>query len=252
MINLKLFDDVDAIASYTYELLTAAGMGAGNPAAALSFGSTYNAVFSRWAKLHAEAGTRTPQLPALFPADERLVDISHDGSNWGTARKLFIDECGNSADREHWASDAAAYNRMLQEHFSEQTAGKNDETPQLPVFDLIFLGMGPDGHTASLFPGSCPQPHDIEWNSTVLETTAPFNPPNRLTLGPEVIASAGKLVMTVTGAGKAGIFRRLLDELNGKPGAELLPPARIILRRSELELKTEIICDKDAASEMEI
>ena len=258
MIDLKVIDSTEEIAEYTFGLIAASST------AALSFGSTYEVIFKAWKKLYGAADEKL-HLPALFPADERLVELENPGSNWGAARKMFIDDCGTEADRGRWPSDAETYRRLLSDHFGD--AG-------LPEFDLILLGIGPDGHTASLFPGGCPAEVDAAWNEAVLETTAPFDPPDRLTLGPEVIAKTRKLVVTVTGAGKADIFCRLLDELGTavtgetEPGTgrqaptadlqsqegdenvstltQLLPPVRIIRRREELGLDTQIICDPAA------
>lgn len=256
MIELKIFNSVEAIADYTFNLLkqTAAAAGSAKTGtAALSFGSTYDAIFRRWNELYSagssgkgQTDSNPEKLPAFFPADERLVDITQPGSNWGSVRKSFLDNCGTEDDRSRWAADASAYRQMLEGLISDH----------LPVFDLIFLGIGPDGHTASLFPASCPVSDEASWNEMVLETTAPFTPPDRLTLGPEVIASAKRLVVTVTGAGKADIFNQLMTEIqdietakNGSTG-KMLPPVRIIARRLELGLKTEIICDEPAAEKL--
>ncbi|HAK46895.1 MAG TPA: hypothetical protein DCO79_13380 [Spirochaeta sp.] len=237
MIELKIFGTSVEIADYSFDILKTA------ETAALSFGSTYEGIFRRWRELCG--GVKKTQLPALFPADERLVDIADDGSNWGAARKSFIEHCGNASDSGRWARDADVYHRMLRDQFGEGT----------PVFDLIFLGIGPDGHTASLFPDDCPTQSDPAWNETVLETTAPFVPPKRLTLGPDVIASTRHLLVTVTGSGKAEIFKKLMNELNAPEAyatanLPLLPPARIITRREELKLNTEVLCDNAAAEKL--
>ena len=127
---------------------------------------------------------------------------------------------------------------------------KNQFGEQPPVFEIIFLGLGPDGHTASLFPDSCPSEGAPAWNEPVLETIAPFNPPKRLSLGPGVIASARRVVLTVTGRVKAAVFKTLMQQLYTETAA--LPPSKIILRRMSLGLKTEIFCDAAAGAKLGI
>ncbi len=240
MINLEIFSGIEEIADYEFALLAKA------ETAALSFGSTYEDIFKRWKVLYLNGlkpgiSPETP-MPAFFPADERLVGFDHPGSNWGSAWNSFLSVCGKAEDRKRWASDAEIYRSFINEFF-------NLTGSKLPLFDLVFLGIGPDGHTASLFPANCPAEHDADWFELVLKTVSPFNPKDRLSLGPAVISQSKKLVLTVTGTSKAGIFNRLLTEINSRgkdPKEEFLPPARIIRNRESLGLDTLIICDRQA------
>lgn len=242
MVELKVFDSVFKISEFTYNRLHSIGnLGS----AALSFGSTYNQIFRDWKKLLSaellsealEAGRGCSNLPAFFPADERIVDFDDPDSNWGTAVELFLSTCGNDNDIARHPKTEAGYRGILETFFQGP-----------PAFDIIFLGLGTDGHTASLFPGNCPAATDPYWHSPVLQTTAPFEPPNRLSLGPEVIARSKQLLIVVTGKSKTEILGRFLDQLNvnssARNEAELLPPARIIKRRKQLKLNTLILTDK--------
>lgn len=243
MVEIKIFETVEEIAETAFKILTE--LESGEPSrrsasAALSFGTTYVSIFKEWSRLCAEKVNR---LPALFPADERRVEFNDEACNWKKASGLFIDEYGTEEDRQRWPESLDSYKRIL-EGFFDRSDGR------LPVFDLIFLGIGPDGHTASLFPGSCPAPESADWMKPVLETTGPFEPPERLTLGPELISQARKLVIVVTGDSKKKIFHRFISEIRGvseKKKAEILPPSRIIRRREELGLESLIFSDYQAS-----
>ncbi len=242
MISLEIFDSPQRIAERSFQILTET-----KEAAALSFGSTYREMFKRWDRLAAES---TVSLPALFPADERLVPEDDPESNWGSTWRLFSEQFGTREDRRRGPRDIESFRRILDDFF-----GTDDE---LPRFGLVFLGLGSDGHTASLFPGNCPAPGSEGWNKWVLQRTSPLPPYGRLSLGPELIARAKRLVLIVTGEVKAEIFASFLDRLStvsprvspGREDNKELPPVLIIRRREELKLDTEIFTDEAAAAKL--
>ena len=252
MIEMKIFNTKEDIAEYTFDLLSDTAGKNKNSAAALSFGSTYEDIFREWRNIFIKKDK--PALPALFPADERLVDLKDPGSNWGKARTLFLDECGSAEDIGRWPSDSNSYRQLLADFFSSRVSGSNGRSEELPEFDLVFLGIGPDGHTASLFPGQVPHSGMTEWYEPVLQTESPFPPAGRLTLGPGVIAKARKVVFTVTGAGKAGIFNRFISEilcLTETKAKNILPPSKITAIREEQGLETLVVYDRSAAQEIQ-
>jgi 6-phosphogluconolactonase len=98
----------------------------------------------------------------------------------------------------------------------------NSPAPRIPVLDLVLLGIGEDGHTASLFPGT---PALQEDRRIVIVGHAPTGIRSRLTLTLGVLNHAAVVLFLVTGAGKADIVRRILEPKSDEDRS--LPAARI-------------------------
>ena len=150
----------------------------------------------------------------LFWVDERLLPYDHPDSNYGAARDDFLSRVSIPDDHVNPMpvdlppeQGAEAYGKRLANFFDH---------PAVPVFDLILLGLGPDGHTASLFPGSTPDPAGEEpW---VLAVSGGNPNVGRLTLTYHVLNSARHVAMLVSGGGKAEMVKRIVT---GEP--PLLP-----------------------------
>ena len=175
----------------------------------LSGGSTAGEAYQRLAE--TSAGVDWTTVDAYW-GDERCVSIDDEASNYRLSHQTLLDRVGPlRSDHPMYRSgkpeDAAAdYQRQLQE---------------LPSFDLIHLGMGPDGHCASLFPES--DALDIEDPDTlVVANRDPLanNPHDRITLTFPAINRARLVVFTVAGASKHDAFERVV-------GGDDLPAARV-------------------------
>jgi 6-phosphogluconolactonase len=145
-----------------------------------------------------------------FFGDERAVPPTHPDSNFRMAEETLFTPLAISPDRvfrmlgEAQDLDEAAhrYETVIRERFSTPA-------PAWPQFHLILLGMGDDGHTASLFPGA---PALQENRRAVVATRAPQGVPNRLTLTLPLINHAATVIFVVTGAAKAPAVHAVLEQ----------------------------------------
>jgi 6-phosphogluconolactonase len=160
----------------------------------------------------------------VFFGDERCVPKDHPESNFGMTNEALLAYVPMLANNIHRipgelspAQAADTYNAELKKFFSGD----------LPVFDLILLGLGEDGHTASLFPGSPALQETRRWVVAVDHSTPPPPMLPRVTLTLPVINAARNVLFVVNGAAKTKILAYVLDNQNGssKLPAQLIQPA---------------------------
>jgi 6-phosphogluconolactonase len=162
----------------------------------------------------------------LFWSDERCVPPDHPDSNYRMAREALIDRAPIPAANVHRvrteegsaAAVAAYYERELRTFFAL-------EVDDVPRFDLILLGMGPDGHTASLFPGS---PALDETRRLVVPNSIDYMPHERVTFTFPVLNAARMIALLVTGRDKAESVARAMS------GDPAVPAGRIRLVDGEV------------------
>ncbi len=159
----------------------------------------------------------------IFFGDERCVPADHPDRNSLAASRAFLDRVPIPASNRH---------PIAAEQGAEIAAARYEARirPLLP-FDLVLLGMGEDGHTASLFPGHPPHPDGL----VTAVHAAPKPPPDRVSLTPRALAATRAIVILVTGRGKR---RALADWRRGVD----LPVSRVASAG-----KTEVLMDRDAA-----
>ena len=189
--------------------------------AALSGGSTPRELYALLAK-KPYCDQIAWERVHLFWADERCVPPAHDDSNFKLVQELLLSRVAIPAGNVHrikgerGAVQAAAdYEQELKAYFG------NDD---LPTFDLVILGVGEDGHTASLFPGGVLDAPDAPCSAT----RHPATDVPRLTLTLPVINHAQQVVFLVTGADKAAALRAVRSPQSGGgrlPAGEVAPSA---------------------------
>jgi 6-phosphogluconolactonase len=142
----------------------------------------------------------------VFWGDERYVPPEDSRSNYRMAKEALLDHVPCPAANIHPmpthfpSADAAArdYERTLRNHF----------VGEWPHFDLVLLGIGDDGHTASLFPGSLALAERTRW---VVAAQAPVEPQLRLTLTLPALTRAAAIHVLVAGTTKADVLRHVFE-----------------------------------------
>jgi 6-phosphogluconolactonase len=158
----------------------------------------------------------------FFWCDERAEPPSHRDSNFGLARRLLLSHLPGlrRAALHRMPADEADMNRaaLAYERTLARVLGGTPGAGRPPVLDLVWLGIGRDGHTASLFPGSSALGERRRW---VLPTIGPSPHPVRMTLTLPVINAARSVMVVATGADKAPVVRDVTA------GRRDLPVARV-------------------------
>ncbi|KFY46862.1 hypothetical protein V495_02208 [Pseudogymnoascus sp. VKM F-4514 (FW-929)] len=156
------------------------------------------------------------KIPAeLFFADERAVPLDHEDSNYALLKSELLDkipaelgaptvhpiEVAHLNDVQELADQ---YEKDLVKSFAQRDSVK------LPVFDLVLLGCGPDGHTCSLFPGHELLRESDAWVASIEDSPKP--PAKRITLTLPVVNHAVKIAFVATGAGKKEVLKKIFEE----------------------------------------
>ena len=177
----------------------------------LTGGRTARRLYAAWAEVPAFAAASNVDF---FFSDERCVPFDHPESNYGMAMRTLF--------RKGVPRGCKVY-PMAGGNPEQEIAAKNyEETLPYPV-DILLLGLGEDGHVASLFPDSDALK---ETDRRVMAVKGPRFPRERLTITPPVIASAVETIVFATGRVRAAI----VDELLGDQENRYYVPARLAVR----------------------
>ena len=200
-------------------IVTRIAANAGRVAICLSGGSSPKQLY----RLLATEAYRS-QIPwdrvHWFVGDERFVPANDSLSNMAMAREAFLDRCAPAANIHPMATDSADPKEAAQRYERELKFfyGADALDSARPLFDVVLLGVGPDGHTASLFPGYPAVEETQRWVVEVPKAhVEPFVPRVSLTL--PALACCREMLFEASGPGKRAILTRVFD-------GEDLPAAR--------------------------
>ena len=178
----------------------------GSASIVLAGGRTPRGVYQRIASSHRN------DVPwdhvHFYWGDERHVPHDDGRSNYRMACESLLEALPVRREHVHPMATGVVPERAAEEY--ERTL-RSRFAADWPTFDLVLLGVGEDGHTASLFPGSEAVGEFRRW---VIATTAPVEPRDRLTLTVPAITHARSIFVLATGAAKADALRR---GLSGRP-----------------------------------
>jgi 6-phosphogluconolactonase len=230
--RLTVVDDAEAVARHSAEVV-AHLVAEGNPARPLHVALAGGTTPERCHELLAELVDDWSRVH-VWLSDERAVPPDDPDANFAMVRRSLLDRIDIAPANVHrvlgeLGADAAAdaYERELR----EQVVGGPDG---LPLLDVVMCGMGPDGHTCSLFPGR-PEA-EVDDRLVVPVHDAPKPPPDRVSFTLPLLHAATRLLLLVSGEAK----RAALDRV--RAGADPATPASM-LRLGALE----VVADRAAA-----
>jgi 6-phosphogluconolactonase len=227
-VQVVVCPNAEVLAERAAERIVAAAAGAiaarGRFTLALAGGSTPEKAYALLTQ-PAQMGRIDWQKTYLFFGDDRFVPHDDPRSNYAMAQRSLLARAPIPAnhilaiptDRPSTAASAADYTRTLADFFGVAPG------QAVPRFDLILLGMGDDGHTASLFPG---KPAIHEQSAWVVSSPPGVLPPpvERVTLTFPVLNAAREVLFLVTGEKKAAPLR---DAIEGSPDVDRVPASAV-------------------------
>lgn len=227
--RIDISSDPEALAHRGAQWITdLACHSSGRFAVCLAGGSTPRRLY----QILAEAPLRDAlpwQRVHWFWGDDRFVSWDHPDSNYGMARQAMLAKVPVPPENIHGiryegtlADAAAAYQQTLQSYY-----GAEKLDPARPLFDIVLLGMGPDGHTASLFPGKPALEERQRWVTEVPEPGLNPHVP-RVTLTYPALESSRSTAFGAAGADKHAMMQRVLAGERELPSARVKPIGELV------------------------
>ena len=221
-LDVTVLSDADAVAERAAAIICERATGkAGRAAICLSGGSTPRRLYEKLAAEPCRSALPWPRMH-WFWGDERFVPADDERSNARMVRQTLLDKVDAPADTIHpirTEANGPEECATLYEEELKRFYGADHLDPGRPLFDVTLLGLGEDGHTASLFPGSAALEIRQRWAVPVPHAAVePYVP--RITLTLPALASSRVVLFLVTGANKREILTRVL-------AGDDLPAARV-------------------------
>jgi 6-phosphogluconolactonase len=219
--RIEILSDPPALAAYAAEWMTTAALAAGDPCrVSLSGGSTPKALYA----LLASEGFRNrfpwPRVHWYW-GDERFVPYDHPESNYRMTREAMLSKAPIPPDHIHPVPTDGNPDDAAQryEHTLQVSYGATTFDRVRPLFDVTLLGLGPDGHTASLLPGEPVLEERKRWVAAVSHG----RPEVRITMTYPAIESSRRIAFLVAGKEKAEIFGAIRTGKSRAPAARVRP-----------------------------
>jgi 6-phosphogluconolactonase len=211
--KIIVLPDAQAIAANAAErLLARIAQASGKAAICLTGGSSPERLYALLAR--EPYRSKVPwDRTHWFIGDDRFVPGHHKLSNMGMARRLFLDRVDVPPENIHAIPTTAATPAAAARHYETELKrfyGRDRLDPARPLFELVLMGLGTDGHTASLFPNAPALREQEHWVAAVEEAgLEPFVP--RVTLTFPALASTREMLFLVSGKDKHDILARVLS-----------------------------------------
>jgi 6-phosphogluconolactonase len=219
--RVEIFPDPATLARHVAEWITSAALEAKDTfRVSLSGGSTPKTLFGLLASDEFKNRFPWPRV-SWYWGDERFVPYDSPESNYRMTREAMFDKAPVPAENIHPVpvdgtpeEAARRYEQTL-----KQAYGATILDPARPLFDITLLGLGPDGHTASLLPGEPVLEERKRWVAAVSHG----RPEVRITMTYPVIESSRRVAFLVSGREKASIFRTIRAGRSDVPAARVRP-----------------------------
>jgi 6-phosphogluconolactonase len=224
--HLEILPDPQTLARHVAEWMTQAALAAKTPfRVSLSGGSTPKALYSLLAA--DDFRDRFPWARvSWYWGDERFVPYDHPDSNYRMTREAMLSKAPVPPENIHPvpADGSPEEAARRYEHTLREAYGAPTLDPARPLFDITLLGLGADGHTASLLPGEPVLEERIRWVMAVSHG----RPEIRITMTYPAINSSRRIAFLVTGREKAAILSTVRGGDSALPAARVRPVGELI------------------------